>query len=324
MAVLGRIARYRCRLGSGANGGVLVEVETDTGHRGVGESSGSPSSVTAAVVRMADAYLIGAELDGIEAIRRALVPYVGYDGAGAEASALAAIETSLWDCYARALGISLAVALGGRIRDQVRVAPEAVVEPAPSPAMAVSGQDVTALSICPLVSPANLAQAGLERRLSIVFDAAFATNESGSQPTNTAEAVALDVDGYGAADLRRHLLSMDGVRPDFLLAGLGRSGIGAIREVAVVAELIGTPMLLDGRGGAIIEAASLQLAFHLRSVAGVIVRRHHNPVADDLVAPGGWTTSMAALGLRYAQTLGHGWTMRSDRNDPGLLGGRPR
>lgn len=101
---------------------LFVEVHTDQGISGVGEGSGWPLVVEAAV-RDLTPILVGEDPTDIERLwlklRNAIVGHgmTGTVGGGA----LSALEMALWDIKGKALGTPVWNLLGGRVRDRVRV-----------------------------------------------------------------------------------------------------------------------------------------------------------------------------------------------------------
>jgi len=98
----------------------IVEIETDSGHVGIGEA---PSPAYAGIVAgwMQEA-LIGADpLDLAECERRCVGLSAAYRNSedGAEERAYGGIEMALWDLRGKLLGQSVAQLLGGRQRDTV-------------------------------------------------------------------------------------------------------------------------------------------------------------------------------------------------------------
>lgn len=101
---------------------LFVEVHTDQGISGVGEGSGWPLVVEAAVKDLAPS-LIGEDPTDIERLwlklRNAMVGHgmTGTVGGGA----LTALEMALWDIKGKALGTPVWNLLGGRVREKIRV-----------------------------------------------------------------------------------------------------------------------------------------------------------------------------------------------------------
>jgi len=101
---------------------VWVEIETDEGLVGLGETFRGAATVEAAIHELIAPGLIGRDSRHIEAIALELTtPYVGYHSASAEIRAASAIDIALWDLKGQRHGIPIHEALGGACRDRIRV-----------------------------------------------------------------------------------------------------------------------------------------------------------------------------------------------------------
>lgn len=102
---------------------LYVEIETDTGLVGIGESAvwGHQPAVVGAVVPFAE-YLTGKDPAPIEHHWNALQQFGHFRGA-AIGGALSAIDIALWDIRGQALGVPIFALLGGPVRDRVRLYP---------------------------------------------------------------------------------------------------------------------------------------------------------------------------------------------------------
>lgn len=98
---------------------LYVQVHTDDGLIGVGETFYGADSVQAHVHSVAAPLLLGEDPLRIAAHNRALQGYVGYTGSGAETRARSAIDIALWDIRARAAGVPLYDTLGGATRASI-------------------------------------------------------------------------------------------------------------------------------------------------------------------------------------------------------------
>lgn len=100
---------------------LFVLVHTDDGLVGVGEGSGWPRVVTAAVEDLAH-IVIGEDARQIEQLwQRMRLAVMGHGDAGVVAGgAIGAIDMALWDLRAKSLGVPVAALLGGPIRERVR------------------------------------------------------------------------------------------------------------------------------------------------------------------------------------------------------------
>ena len=100
---------------------VWVQLLTRDGLTGLGETFYGAQAVEAYIHEAIAPRLSGADCQNIEGIRRALLPYVGYQGAGAEMRAISAIDLALWDLNGKAIGRPVCVMLGGAARDAIPV-----------------------------------------------------------------------------------------------------------------------------------------------------------------------------------------------------------
>lgn len=106
---------------------VLVEVETDDGVTGVGESGiayGAGSTASAGMIKdLAERYLLGRDPFKIEAIWADMYDhgFWGKGGGGIFFSGVSAIEQALWDIKGKALGVPVYELLGGKCRDSAWV-----------------------------------------------------------------------------------------------------------------------------------------------------------------------------------------------------------
>ncbi len=100
---------------------IWVEVETDEGLTGLGESFRGAEAVEAVLHEQVAPWLIGRDPRQIEAVSRHLMtPYLGFDSAGAEVRAASAIDIALWDLAGHRHGIPVHQALGGASRLEIR------------------------------------------------------------------------------------------------------------------------------------------------------------------------------------------------------------
>ncbi|GJG95113.1 mandelate racemase/muconate lactonizing enzyme family protein [Cupriavidus pauculus] len=106
-------------LASGRNW-LFAEIHTEEGLVGLGEGSGWPRVVAAALPDLAP-LLVGEDAFQTERLHQKLrVAMMGHGHLGVVGSgALAALDTALWDIKAQALGRPLCDLLGGRVRDTV-------------------------------------------------------------------------------------------------------------------------------------------------------------------------------------------------------------
>ena len=100
---------------------IWLEVETDEGLTGLGESFRGAQAVEAVLHEQVAPWLIGRDARQIEAVSRTLMtPYLGFNSAGAEVRAASAVDIALWDLMGQRLGIPVHEALGGAVRSSIR------------------------------------------------------------------------------------------------------------------------------------------------------------------------------------------------------------
>ena len=100
---------------------IWVEIETDEGLVGLGESFRGAQAVEAVVHEQVAPWLIGRDSRRIEAVSRHLMtPYLGFDSTGAEMRAASAVDLALWDLAGKRHGIPVHEALGGAVRTEIR------------------------------------------------------------------------------------------------------------------------------------------------------------------------------------------------------------
>jgi galactonate dehydratase len=101
---------------------MFVKVHTDAGIVGLGEGSGWPVVVEAAVRDLAPT-LIGEDARDIERLwQKMFLAIAGHGQTGVVGGgAITAIETALWDIKGKALGTPVWNLLGGKVRDRIRV-----------------------------------------------------------------------------------------------------------------------------------------------------------------------------------------------------------
>lgn len=101
---------------------VWVELETEDGRVGLGETFRGAAAVETVLHEEIAPWLLGRDATHIEAVSRHLLnPYVGFNGSGAEIRAASAIDIALWDLAGQRQGVPLYVALGGGARVTVPV-----------------------------------------------------------------------------------------------------------------------------------------------------------------------------------------------------------
>ncbi len=100
---------------------IWVELETEDGLTGLGESFRGAQATEAVLHEQVAPGLIGRDARQIEAVSRHLTtPYLGFHSAGAEIRAASAIDLALWDLAGKRHGIPVHEALGGASRTEIR------------------------------------------------------------------------------------------------------------------------------------------------------------------------------------------------------------
>ena len=99
---------------------IWVELETDEGLTGLGESFRGTQATEAVIHEQIAPWLLGRDSRRIEAVSRHLMtPYIGFHSAGAEGRAASAIDIALWDLAGQRHGIPIHEALGGAARTEI-------------------------------------------------------------------------------------------------------------------------------------------------------------------------------------------------------------
>ncbi|HEY3179741.1 MAG TPA: mandelate racemase/muconate lactonizing enzyme family protein [Casimicrobiaceae bacterium] len=100
----------------------FVEVHTDEGLIGLGETFRTPKTVAAQIRETVAPYLLGKDPLTIDAHSSVLLnPYLGFASTSAEIRAASAVDIALWDLWGKALGRPVHELLGGLTRDKIRV-----------------------------------------------------------------------------------------------------------------------------------------------------------------------------------------------------------
>src|ERR1700678_2951598 len=85
---------------------IWVELETDDGLTGLGESFRGAQATEAVLHEQVAPWLIGRDARQIEAVSQYLMrPYIGFSSAGAEVRAASAVDIALWDLAGQRHGI---------------------------------------------------------------------------------------------------------------------------------------------------------------------------------------------------------------------------
>jgi galactonate dehydratase len=100
---------------------IWIEIETDEGLVGLGESFRGAQAVEAVIHEQVAPWLLGGDSRRIEAVSRHLMtPYLGFHSASAEVRAASAVDIALWDLAGQRHGIPVHEALGGAMRTEIR------------------------------------------------------------------------------------------------------------------------------------------------------------------------------------------------------------
>ena len=100
---------------------IWVEVATDEGLIGLGESFRGTTAIDAVIHDQVAPWLLGRCARRIEAVsRHLLTPYLGFHSASAEVRAASAIDIALWDLAGKRSNIPVHEALGGGVRECIR------------------------------------------------------------------------------------------------------------------------------------------------------------------------------------------------------------
>ena len=100
---------------------LLVEVKTDSGLIGLGETFYGPASAEAHIHEIIAPYLLGKNPLNIELHQKNLIGYTGFIGASAERRGSSAIDIALWDLWGQETSQPIYNLLGGKVRDKIRV-----------------------------------------------------------------------------------------------------------------------------------------------------------------------------------------------------------
>lgn len=106
---------------TGSRNWLFVTVETDIGITGIGEGSGWPRVVEAAVRDLAPIVIGQDAFDTERLTQRMTVAMMGHGMVGGVGQgAIGAIDMALWDIKGKALGVPVWQLLGGKTRDRIR------------------------------------------------------------------------------------------------------------------------------------------------------------------------------------------------------------
>jgi L-alanine-DL-glutamate epimerase-like enolase superfamily enzyme len=99
---------------------LFVEVHTDEGLKGLGETFYGTSAVEAYIHETVAPYLLGKDPLQIDRHAKRLYGYLGYKSAGAETRGNSATDIALWDLFGKVTGQPVYQLLGGKCRDKIR------------------------------------------------------------------------------------------------------------------------------------------------------------------------------------------------------------
>ncbi|MEE8395423.1 MAG: mandelate racemase/muconate lactonizing enzyme family protein, partial [bacterium] len=97
-----------------------VQVHTDEGLSGLGETFFGVHSAEAHVHAVIAPYLLGLDPLPVDRHTANMVGYVGFHGSSAEQRGRSAVDIALWDLWGKATGQPLCQLLGGTVRDDIR------------------------------------------------------------------------------------------------------------------------------------------------------------------------------------------------------------
>lgn len=97
-----------------------VQVHTDTGLTGLGETFFAARAVEAYIHEIAAPKLLGEDPLAIEKLHRDLVGYLGFRSSGVEVRGNSAIDIALWDIFGKLTQQPIAQLLGGMSRTRIR------------------------------------------------------------------------------------------------------------------------------------------------------------------------------------------------------------
>jgi galactonate dehydratase len=99
---------------------LFVQVHTDEGLMGLGETFFGARAVEAYIHETAAPYLLGKDPLCIDRHARELYGYLGYASSGAETRGNSALDIALWDLFGKVTGQPLYQLLGGKCREEIR------------------------------------------------------------------------------------------------------------------------------------------------------------------------------------------------------------
>tara|TARA_B100000686_G_scaffold171875_1_gene179077 strand:- start:7705 stop:8895 length:1191 start_codon:yes stop_codon:yes gene_type:complete len=100
---------------------LLVEIKTNEGLIGLGETFYGPMSAEAHIHEIIAPYLVGKNPLDIEKHQKKIIGYTGFVGSSAERRGSSAVDIALWDLWGKATSQPIYNLLGGKVRDNIRV-----------------------------------------------------------------------------------------------------------------------------------------------------------------------------------------------------------
>jgi galactonate dehydratase len=97
-----------------------VQVHTDRGLNGLGETFFNAGAVEAYIHDDVSQWLIGRDPLAIDAVAQDMVGYLGFRSTGVEMRAASAVDLALWDIFGKAVGQPVVQLLGGWTRNRIR------------------------------------------------------------------------------------------------------------------------------------------------------------------------------------------------------------
>jgi galactonate dehydratase len=98
-----------------------VQIHTDDGLVGLGETFFGPSAVASYIHETAAPYLLGQDPRAIERHHSALGSRMTVAAIGAEARGRSALDIALWDLFGQSVGLPIYQCLGGPARERIRI-----------------------------------------------------------------------------------------------------------------------------------------------------------------------------------------------------------
>lgn len=211
---------------------VLVQLHTDAGHVGIGQTAVAPRSygetaegILVNIQHHLAPVVVGREVDSIEALHQDLMRALPHHWASH-----AGVEIALWDLKAKALGVPVYELLGGRVRDGLTLmgfvhhdAPDVMASEA------VAAIDEHGFSVL---------------KMKVGMDPVEDVNRYRAVSEAVAGRALLQIDGNTGWDLWEAIWAL---REMEAIGGLGaiEQPVGSRRELAVLARTFKTPIMAD-------------------------------------------------------------------------------